>query len=130
MNNIILGCIIGFIIGTTSYIILRFWILPIHRYQKVKKDIRHFFNQFEILISDDIGGSGVLVEQAAVCRKHAAALTDAYYDDLPQWYRMVLAHKLKEFPVEASRDFLTLSNTRAADHARNRVKKIRQYLRI
>ena len=129
MNNIILACIIGFTIGTAGYIMLRFWILPIRRYQKVKKNIRIFFNQLTAPVTDT-SSSTISAEQADICRKHAAALTDTYYDDLPQWYRMVLSHKLNEFPTEASRDLLTLSNTHDPDHVRNRIKKIRQYLRI
>ncbi|MCX5883932.1 MAG: hypothetical protein NTU74_19685 [Deltaproteobacteria bacterium] len=39
MNNIIIAAIIGFSLGAAGYIVFRFWLLPIGRYQRIKDQI-------------------------------------------------------------------------------------------
>jgi len=129
MNFLFLAALIGFCMGAAGYIIIRFWVLPIGRYHQIKKKISVLFSRIETADLNE-KGSRISSEHSEICRKHSIALTDIFYDDLPEWYRLVLAHHRKEFPVEASRDLLTLSNTQHPDHVRTRIDKIRQYLNL
>jgi hypothetical protein len=128
MNTLIMAAIISFGIGAAGYIIIRFWVMPIGRYQRVKDQIAESIRHYETMISQ--GNSFHLTkEQSEICRKQAIALTDAYYDDLPPWYRMVLTNR-KESPDEASKNLQALSNIREAEHARNRIQKVKTNLRF
>ena len=128
MNNIIIAAIISFSTGAAGYIIFRFWIMPIGRYQRVKDQITEGIHQYEMLLTQEKPFQ-LTKEQSEICRKHAVALTDAYYDDLPPWYRMVLTNR-KESPDEASKNLQALSSIRDSDHARNRIHKIKTNLNI
>jgi hypothetical protein len=128
MNTIIMAAVISFGLGAAGYIIIRFWVMPIGRYQRVKDQIVGSIRQYEILLSQEKSFQ-LTQEQSEICRKQAIALTDAYYDDLPPWYRMVLTNR-KESPDDASKDLQTLSNIREAEHARNRIQKIKIHLHL
>ncbi len=128
MNNIILASLIGFSLGAAGYIIIRFWVLPIGRYQRIKQQIAESIRLQEPWLS---GKNTFLLspEQSGSFRKLAVTLTDAYYDDLPHWYRMVLANR-KESPDEASKNLQALSGIREPDHARNRIQNIKKSLNL
>jgi len=128
MNNIIIAAIISFSTGAAGYIIFRFWIMPIGRYQRVKDQITESIHQYDMLLAQEKPFQ-LTKEQSEICRKQAVSLTDAYYDDLPPWYRMVLANR-KESPDEASKSLQALSSIRDSDHARNRIHKIKTNLNI
>lgn len=129
MNLIILACIIGFTLGAAGYIIVRYWLIPIGRYQRVKQEIADLIRRHEPALA---GGNPVFhltPDQSESCRKHSVALTNAYYDDLPHWYRMVLANR-KESPDDAAKSLSALSTIRNPDHALKRIRSIRSSLNI
>jgi len=128
LNTIILAAMIGFSLGAAGYIIFRFWVLPIGRYQRIKDQITESIRQYESRFSGEKTFQ-VPAEQSEACRKQSVALTDAYYDDLPHWYRMVLANR-KESPDDASKNLLALSGIRDPDHARKRILKIKTNLNL
>jgi len=128
MNNIILASLIGFSLGAAGYIVFRFWLLPIRRYQRIKQQITDIIHGHELRLSGEKIYQ-LSPEQSGICRKQSVALTDAYYDDLPQWYRMVLANR-KESPDDASKNLLALSSIRDPDHARNRIHNIKKSLNL
>ncbi len=128
MQGIIFAAFVSFCIGAAGYVIIRFWILPIRRYKKVKQQIS------EIIMSHDFSGYNnnsfkLSSERAEALRKQSLALSNSYYDDLPKWYLMVLANR-KESPADASKDLMTLSNTRDMEHVKNRISHLRQCLKL
>jgi len=124
MNNIILASLIGFSLGAAGYIVFRFWLLPIGRYQRIKDQITENIRHHELKLTNE-NAFQLSPDQSEICRKQSVALTDAYYDDLPRWYRMVLINR-KESPDDASKNLLTLSGIRDPDHARNRIHNIKK----
>ena len=128
MNGIILASLIGFSFGAAGYIAFRFWLLPIRRYQRIKRQIVETVHSHERKLS---GENTFLLsqDQSVNLRKQSVALTDAYYDDLPRWYRMVLANR-QESPDDASKNLLALSGIRDPDHARNRIHNIKKSLKL
>jgi hypothetical protein len=128
MNTIIIASLIGFSLGAAGYIVFRFWILPIRRYRRIKREIAELIHLIEPDVSD-VNAFQPSPEQSGTCRKQSVALTDAYYDDLPHWYRMVLANR-KESPDEASKNLLALSGIRNPDHARSRIHTIKNSLNL
>lgn len=128
MNNIIIAALIGFSLGATGYIVFRFWLLPIGRYQRIKDQIMESIRHHELKLTNE-NAFQLSQDQSVTCRKQSVALTDAYYDDLPHWYRMVLTNR-KESPDEASKSLLALSGIRDPDHARNRILTIKKSLNL
>jgi hypothetical protein len=128
MNTIILASLIGFSLGAAGYIVLRFWLLPIRRYQRIKQEITEIIHGHELRLSGEKTFQ-LTAEQSGLCRKQSVALTDAYYDDLPHWYRMVLANR-KESPDDASKNLQALSSIRDPEHARSRIRNIKKSLNL
>ncbi len=128
MNTIILASLIGFSLGAAGYIIFRFWLLPIGRYQRIKDQIAENIRRHELKLTSE-NAFQISPDQSEICRKQAVALTDAYYDDLPRWYRMVLTNR-KESPDDASKNLMALSGIRDPDHARNRIRNINKSLNL
>ena len=128
MNNIIIAALIGCSLGAAGYIIFRFWLLPIGRYQRIKDRITESIRHHELKISGEKTFQ-LSSDQAEILRKQSVALTDAYYDDLPHWYRMVLTNR-KESPDDASKSLLALSGIRDPDHASNRILNIKKSLNL
>jgi hypothetical protein len=128
MHSLILASLISFSVGAAGYIVFRFWLLPIRRYQRIKGQIAESLGRHEQILS---GGKAFQLspDQSEICRKQSVSLTDAYYDDLPQWYRMVLANR-KESPDDASKNLLALSSIRNPDHARIRIHNIKKSLNL
>ena len=128
MNNIIIAALIGFSLGAMGYIVFRFWLLPIGRYQRIKDQITESIRHHELKLSSE-NAFQLSPDQSEICRKQSVSLTDAYYDDLPHWYRMVLTNR-KESPDDASKSLLALSGIRNPDHARNRILNIKKSLNL
>lgn len=128
MNTIIIGSLIGFSLGATGYIVFRFWLLPIRRYQRIKQQIVDLIHNHERKLTGE-NTFQLSADQSENCRKQSVALTDVYYDDLPHWYRLVLGNR-KESPDEASKNLLALSSIRNPDHARNRIHNIKKNLNL
>ena len=128
MNSIILASLIGFSLGATGYIVFRFWLLPIRRYQRIKRQIAESIGHHELKLSSE-NAFQLSPTSPKSAGSNRFALTDAYYDDLPHWYRMVLANR-KESPDDASKNLLALSGIRNPDHARNRIHNIKKSLNL
>lgn len=128
MNNIIIAALISFSLGAAGYIVFRFWLLPIGRYRRIKDQITESMVHHELKLTRE-NAFQLSPDQSETCRKQSVALTDAYYGELPHWYRMVLANR-KESPDDASKNLLALSGIRDPDHARNRIRNIKSNLNL
>ncbi len=127
MNPIYLGAFIGFVMGASGYIIVRFWIGPISKYNKIKKEItaRLHILQDSIKKQEAVNNK----DSAKKLQKLAAALSDSFDLGIPHWYKMVLDNR-KEFPKDAAADLMKLANTRQKDHMEKRISSIKKNLHI
>jgi hypothetical protein len=132
MNAIYAGAITGFILGLVGFIVVRFWILPIRRYHKLKKatvaTVQTYCN-FLASVHPETASREELKHKRQSLRQLAADLTSTYNDILPSWYRLLLESR-SEHPLEASTHLMTLSNIHQQAHALHRADQIRYHLRI
>lgn len=124
MNSLLIVIFISFIAGAMSYMIAKFWLLPMFRYHQLRQMI-----DAELVFckaADDIAVSRWLSEKKEILRHHSVGLSNTYYD-LPHWYKLVLSQRA-EFPDKAADDLMKLSNTSNPEHARSRIGHIREFL--
>ncbi len=132
MEPIYIASLISFIASLLGYIIIRFWILPIGRYLKIKgrlvSDIGALLNMLRAEQAQD--NDRAHIESIGVSvRRHCSDLVSIYQNDLPYWYRLHLESK-KERPLEAAKFSLRLANTRKQEHALRQVNEIKRFLHI
>jgi hypothetical protein len=132
MEPIYVAALISFIVGLFSYIIIRFWILPIGRYLNTKgrlaSDIGDFLNLFQADRPRN-NESSQKKDLAVSMRRYCSELISIYQNDLPYWYRLYLESK-KEQPLEASTFIMRLANTGRQEHALRQASEIKWLLRI
>jgi hypothetical protein len=132
MEPIYIASLISFIVGLLSYIIIRFWILPIGRYLRIKGRLASDIVAFlEILQAKRPRNkeSSQIQDQGVSVRRHSSELISIYQNELPYWYRLYLESK-KERPLEASKFSMRLANTRKQEHALQQENEIKRLLRI
>ena len=118
----LIGMGASFFCGAFGYIIIQFWIRPISRYRKIKDQAA-----LDLKLNDTDLTQKRMEEIREAAKKYSVSLSDSYSLDVPPWYRMILDNR-GESPVEASKHFMKLSNTRDEAHFRERAEKIRQAL--
>ena len=132
MEPIYIAAIISFVIGVFGYIIVRFWVLPIGRYIRVKShltsDLRALLNMLPTEQPENTENTKIKDRQVSL-RRHSSDLVSIFQDELPYWYRLYLNSK-KEYPLEAAEFSMRLSNTRKFEHALKQVNEIKGFLRL
>ena len=132
MEPIYIAAFISFIIGLLGYIIVRFWMLPIGRYVRVKShltsDLRVLLNMFQGEHPQNTENSKIKDRQISL-RRHSSDLVSIFQNELPYWYRLYLESK-KEQPLEAAEYSVRLSNTRHSEHAFRQAEEIKGFLRL
>jgi len=132
MEPIYIAALISFIVGLFGYIIIRFWILPINRYLKIKgrlsSDIRALLDMLRAEQPQNNEAAKIQARRVSV-RRHCSDLVSIYQNDLPYWYRLYLESK-KEQPLEAAKFSMRLANTREQEHALRQANEIKRLLRI
>jgi len=127
-----IAALASFILAVIGTIIVRFWIIPIRRYLSVKRRVTGHLSWY--------GTGGDCNEWKNESRKEhdkrttelrqlSARLSACYNEDLPHWYRMILANR-DESPIDAARHLMALANTRDIRHAMNRVEKVRKHINL
>ena len=131
MEPIYIAAIISFSMGLFGYIIIRFWILPIWRYLRVKNrlasDSRVLLDMLQAEQPRKTENSQIQDRQISL-RRLSSNLASIYQKDLPYWYRLYLESK-KEHPLEAAEVSMRLSNTNKFEHAYRQVDEIKGFLR-
>ncbi len=126
------GGITGFLGGSFCYVMAKFAVIPIFKYRKFKlsivSDIKNYLNGINS-VEENILLQEELQKSMSSIRHHASELSDFYNDSLPVWYKTFLKN-CGEFPIDASKHLVALSNTRNYEHACNRMEKIKQALRL
>jgi hypothetical protein len=132
MEPIYVAALLSFITGLLGYIIIRFWILPIGRYLKIKSRLASDMGALLDMLQDDQSENNQgarIKDRGASIRRHCSDLVSIYQNDLPYWYRLNLESK-KEKPLEAAKFSMRLANTRQPEHALQQVNEIKRLLRI
>jgi hypothetical protein len=132
MEPIYVAALISFIAGLLGYIIIRFWILPIGRYLKIKSRLASDIGVLLDMLQADRpqNNEGARIKDRGVSvRRHCSDLISIYQNDLPYWYRLHLESK-KEQPLEAAKFSMRLANTRKPEHALRQANEIKRLLRI
>ena len=132
METIYVAAFISFVIGLFGYIVVRFWILPIGRYIRVKSrfasDLRALLDMLQAEQPRNTENSQIQDRQVSL-RRYSSDLVSIYQDELPYWYRLYLESK-KEQPLEAAESSMRLSNTRKLEHAFLQADEIKGFLRL
>lgn len=132
MEPIYVAAFISFVIGLFGYIVVRFWILPIGRYIRIKSrfasDLRVLLDMLQAEQPRNTENSQIQNRQVSL-RRHSSDLVSIYQDEVPYWYRLHLGSK-KERPLEAAELSMRLSNTRKLEHAFRQADEIKGFLRL
>ena len=122
----------SFMVGLFGYIIVRFWILPISRYVKVKgrlaSDIKRLLETQQTTGPPNNDRTQIQDCKVAVGRL-CSDLAFIYQNDLPYWYQLYLTSK-QEQPLEAVPYSMRLANTREQEHVWQQANAIKQFLRL
>lgn len=131
MEPIYVAAFISFVIGLFGYIVVRFWILPIRRYIRVKSrfasDLRALLDMLQA--EQPRTENSQIQDRQVSLRRYSSDLVSIYQDELPYWYRLYLESK-KEQPFEAAESSMRLSNTRKLEHAFRQADEIKGFLRL
>ena len=132
MEPIYVAAFISFVIGLFGYIVVRFWMLPIGRYIRVKSRLASDFRVLlDILQAEQTRNTenSQIQDRQVSLRRYSSDLVAIYQNELPYWYRLYLESK-KEQPLEAAESSMRLSNTRKLEHAFRQADEIKGFLRL
>lgn len=130
MDPIYWAALFSFIAGACGYIIIRFWILPIVRYRRIKRQLlEQLGNLFGLLpAEEDASPKGSMgKKRLREMRRQMMRLVDLHNHDLPYWYRLVLITR-KESAQQASEAALRLENLPTNGQARRCLEEVGRYL--
>jgi len=132
VEPIYVAAFFSFVFGLLGYIVVRFWILPIGRYIRVKdrfaSDLRTLLDMLQNEQPYHTENSQIQDRRASL-RRYSSDLVSIYQKELPYWYRLYLESK-KEQPLEAAEFSMRLSNTRKLEHAFRQADEIKGFLRL
>jgi len=120
MNNWLFPVLLGFFLGSTGYILYRFYFKPIMKYKRIKRKIQKSLAPL---------ATETLTTHKQVLGSLASEISSCYTNDLPVWFRLALTRR-KEDPQAAAAHLLTLAKTKNPDHARRRIQQIEETLKI
>lgn len=132
MEPIYIASFASFLIGLFGYIIIRFWIIPISRYTKIKRRLASDMRALPDMLPDEHPpnhDSQELQTLGLSIRRLCADLVSIYQNDLPYWYRLYLESKTEQ-PQEAADLSMRLANTRNREHALQQADEIKRHLRL
>jgi len=133
MEPIYIASLASFMVGLFGYIIVRFWILPISRYLRVKgrlaSDIKVLLEMSQAPAGPQNNDRAQIQDRRVAVGRHCSDLATIYQNDLPYWYQLYLESK-KEQPVEAVQYSMRLVNTREQEHVLRQANEIKQLLRL
>jgi len=113
MKPVYLAALLSFLIGFCGYTIIRFWLIPIFRYRKIKRQIR----RLAILTGP------TSAKQSEACRRLAAQLAECAGRDLPNWYHIHLRAKGLD-PLAAVPHLTALAHIKNTEHRDRRMAEI------
>lgn len=130
MDPIYWAALFSFVAGACGYIIIRFWILPIVRYRRIKqKLLKQLGNLFGLLPAEENASPKASMGKKRLkeLRRQMMRLVDLHDHDLPYWYRLVLITR-KESAQQASEAAMRLENLPTSGQARRCLEQVGRYL--
>jgi peptidoglycan/xylan/chitin deacetylase (PgdA/CDA1 family) len=130
MNTLHVAAAISFLAGIFGYIIARYWVHPIGRYNRQKKCLQKELDHFELMLNQhnlNTWKETRASERLQSARQAVNQMTQVYTSELPYWYKLVLGRR-GEIPLNAAAPVLALSNIRHPEHARIRLQQVRRAL--
>ena len=133
MEPIYIAALSCFLLGAFGYVIYKFWMRPILKYRRLKKDATTTIASYLDTINSnnkemaDMADNDAIENKVKTIRKLSGDLKTCFYEDLPKWYTLLIKRR-EESPVDASKHMMVLSSTREYSHARNRAVRISQLL--
>jgi hypothetical protein len=128
MDMRVAGALFGFVVGTTGYIIFRFWLLPIREYRRLKSAIKMELKDVTNSISEN-KRDPQKKNRLKSMRKNILDLSDCYDNDIPVWYKIIL-NRRQESPHEAAKHLIDLVNIQDNSHVLKRLEKAKTALLI
>lgn len=133
MEPIYWAALFSFVVGACGYIIVRFWIVPISRYRKLKRLLVQGIDDCARKLSESkdparwkhAAGKANLRE----FRRLGVKLVDLHNGDLPYWYRLILLTR-QESPIDAIEPILRLENMATGDKALKCIEEIGGHLGV
>jgi hypothetical protein len=125
--------LVSFLAGSFGYVSVRFVLLPIGRYRRIRRQIARMLVRINRETATGGETAGFLPAKggnATTIRQLSRTLSDCFTDQLPHWYKLHLTQRRGESPIEASKNLMALANTRNNNHAVRQMEKIKQHLRI
>jgi hypothetical protein len=116
----------SFAAGMFGYIIVRFWIIPIVKYKKLRRRLLSELDTYRASLPDD--GAAKLKSAGARkrlldLRRTGIELLSVHDGELPYWYRLMLMSR-KESPAAAADPLLRLENMPTSGQARQCIEAI------
>lgn len=130
MEPIYIYALSCFLLGAFGYVIYQFWMRPLLKYRRLKKNASTAIASYLDTIngsSEEMPDNDATKNKIKIIRKLSDELDTCFHEDLPQWYRLLLKRR-EESPVDAAKHMMVLSSTRNYSHARNRAVRISQLL--
>lgn len=130
MRILVVACLASFVFGMFGYVLVVFWLVPVRGYRRLKRRIARDLRRLPL----DPAGRPLAPAQwpatlKGALRRHAVALAARHDEQLPQWYRSMLKGR-GEAPLAASAHLAKLANARDPGHAAERLRGVRQQLKI
>ena len=132
MDPIYWAALFSFTMGASGYIIIRFWVLPIVRYRRIKRQLlNHLAHLLGMLPAEENESPGASMGKKRLkeMRRQMMRLVDLHNHDLPYWYRLVLITR-KESAQQASEAAMRLENLPTSGQARRCLEEVGGYLTI
>ena len=126
MTKFMVPMAISFIAGSFGYILIQFWLRPVLKYRRIKKQIDTALTAFANG-REQAGGDRKVA--AADLRRLANQLNTTFGSHLPDWYQLMLKQR-DENPPEAVTDIMRLAGTRNPAHAQKRADRIKRTLKL
>ncbi len=130
IDPIYAGAAVGLVLGSFGFIIVKFFVLPILGYKKIKRNLVSSITDYLHTINDERSDMRIQKKIDACVdemKQHAEGLTECHDFKIPVWYRLLLKSR-SESPEIAIEHLNVLYSTRDYKRAKNRQEKILQSL--
>jgi hypothetical protein len=116
----------SFAAGMFGYIIVKFWIIPIRKYKKLRRRLLSELESYRAALPAGDGAQlkiGPAKKRLQELRRIGVDLLSVHDGELPYWYRLKLASR-KESPAAATDPLLRLENMPTSGQVRRCIESI------
>lgn len=116
------GVVVGLVLGSFGYVLVRFWARPVLGYRRLKQRLAG-------LLKTAARDQAIPAEARDTLRRIALELQDMIDEMLPLWYSLALQKK-GEQPADAVRHLQTLANCKEPAAIRQQIEAVQGCLRL